>query len=98
MTGNLAGKLAIVTGGASGLGAEIAARLVRDGARVIVTDIDGDRLTETAEQVGAEWYTHDVTDEQRWQELVDSALERHGRLDILVNNAGILGPATGNDP
>lgn len=81
---NLAGKVAIVTGAASGIGKATAVRLAADGAAVIATDI-----APPPHYSGAIEFLHqDVADVARWSEVVDHALARHGRLDILVNNAG----------
>ena len=72
----LEGQIAIVTGGARGLGHATAARLERDGARVAVFDLDGEPPV-------------DVTDEARVREAVSAVLAEHGRVDILVNNVGV---------
>ena len=82
--GNLAGKVAIVTGAASGIGKATAARLAADGAKVIATDI----APVPAYSAGIEFLQQDVADPARWAEVVDHAVGQHGRLDILVNNAG----------
>ncbi|GEL96228.1 glucose 1-dehydrogenase [Cellulomonas composti] len=90
--GRLEGKVAIVTGGARGMGEADTRRLVAEGARVVV----GDVLDEPGAAVAAELgdhavYTHlDVTDEASWAAAVDLAHERFGPVDVLVNNAGIL--------
>lgn len=84
------GRVAIVTGAASGLGAAIAARLNAEGATVIATDIDGVAGTAAAgaRNRGA-FLQHDVTQEADWTRVVAETQERFGPLDILVNNAGI---------
>jgi NAD(P)-dependent dehydrogenase (short-subunit alcohol dehydrogenase family) len=94
MMGQLDGKVAIVTGGASGIGAASAQTLAREGAKVVVTDIDeprGNALVAAIAETGGEavFLAHDVTDEQRWQEVVAESDRRYGRLDILFSNAGI---------
>ncbi len=85
----LAGQVAFVTGGGSGLGAAICRRLARDGATVVVNDI----VTSAAEAMAAEIQGHaavfDVSDATAFDGAVDGAVARLGRLDILVNNAGI---------
>lgn len=96
--GKLDGKVAIVTGGASGLGRATAERLVRDGATVVITDIRAHEVEATAAEIGASALVQDVTDEARWTELVTAVIADHGGLDILVNNAGILGPSVGSTP
>lgn len=85
------GKIALVTGGGSGLGAASCARLAEEGAIVVVSDINAASAEAVAAQIGGgAWSAHqDVTDESRWRELIDEIVERHGGLNILVNNAGI---------
>src|SRR3954453_11915889 len=88
------GKNAPITGGASGIGAACAATLAREGAAVVVSDIDDPRGTALVSEIGAaggqaSYLSHDVTNEQRWQEVVTEIERRSGRLDILVANAGI---------
>jgi NAD(P)-dependent dehydrogenase (short-subunit alcohol dehydrogenase family) len=89
------GKIALVTGGAQGLGAAIARMLAREGAKVAVTDINEEGARDTVARIEADYpgfavaYRHDVTDEARWQEVLADAAERFGGLNILVNNAGI---------
>jgi NAD(P)-dependent dehydrogenase (short-subunit alcohol dehydrogenase family) len=92
--GQVEGKVAIVTGGASGIGAACAETLAREGARVVISDIDDARGAALAEKIGAAghhaiYLAHDVTDEARWQEVVGEIEQRYGRLDILFANAGI---------
>lgn len=88
MTGRVEGKIALVTGGAMGLGRADCLRLAEEGARVIVTDIDFDRACAVAAEVGGEAFHHDVRSEERWAQIMSEVDARHGRLDILVNNAG----------
>lgn len=86
--GRVQDKVALITGGARGLGAEDARLLAREGAKVIITDVlDG---AETAAETGGDFLSHDVTDEQRWIEVIETVRDRYGRLDILVNNAGLM--------
>ncbi|HEY7455767.1 MAG TPA: SDR family NAD(P)-dependent oxidoreductase [Solirubrobacterales bacterium] len=80
----LEGRKALVTGGASGIGAAIAARLAAEGAEVWVGDIDADGAAKVASEVNGHWLSLDVTD----PEAARSAVEETGALDILVNNAG----------
>lgn len=91
MAGRVDGKVALITGGASGLGAESARRLAREGAKVVITDLATDAGETLAEEIGgtALFLTQDVTDEARWGEVVDATLERFGKIDVLVNSAGI---------
>ncbi len=91
MAGRLAGKVAMVTGGAQGLGAAMAAKFVAEGARVVVTDINAAGARATAAGLGAAAAArgHDVTSPDEWQAALAFATERFGGLHILVNNAGI---------
>ena len=88
------GKVAIVTGAGRGLGSAIASLLAREGAKVIVTDINavnGNNIAEEIRMGGGEalFMKHDVTKESDWVEVIRVAVERYGKLDILVNNAGV---------
>ncbi|HXA89559.1 MAG TPA: SDR family oxidoreductase [Mycobacterium sp.] len=91
MTLSLAGKVAIVTGGASGLGLGIVEKFVAAGAGVVVADVNDDAGREVAAQCGARaWFHHaDVADVADVDALVQAAVERFGGLDVMVNNAGI---------
>ena len=94
----LHGKVALVTGGASGLGAAIIRRLVSEGAKVAITDIQGDAGRRLGEELGCEFFDQDVTDERRWAAVISEVERRFGALHILVNNAGIEGPMDAADP
>jgi NAD(P)-dependent dehydrogenase (short-subunit alcohol dehydrogenase family) len=86
----LAGKIALVTGGASGIGLAAARRFAEHGAVVVIADIDAAAArTATAADPALHATQLDVTDETRWAAVVDETLERFGRLDVLVNSAGI---------
>lgn len=85
----IAGKVAVVTGGASGIGRGIAEQLIARGAQVVIADINEDRLLPVAEEIGAVGVHTDVTDAESVQALADATLERFGRVDIVVNNAGV---------
>ena len=91
-------KVAIITGGANGMGAEEARMFAREGATVVVADMrdeDGEAVvTQIAESGGTGVYVHtDVTSESDWQRLVDQTVSQFGKLNILVNNAGISSTA-----
>ncbi|MFJ4376548.1 SDR family oxidoreductase [Pseudomonas japonica] len=90
--GRVAGKVAIVTGGARGIGRASVRLLVREGARVVIADIDEAAGEALAAELGEAtlFVRHDASSERAWQALVGVVRERYGRLDILVNNAGIL--------
>jgi NAD(P)-dependent dehydrogenase (short-subunit alcohol dehydrogenase family) len=94
MTGQVAGKVALVTGGASGIGAAVAELLAREGASVVVSDVDelkGPEVVAGIKKAGGEatFLHQDVTSEPRWIEIVAEVEKRYGRLDVLVSNAGI---------
>ena len=94
MQGRLAGRVALVTGAASGIGKAIAERLAAEGASVLVTDIQEELGAQTVAgiaQTGAKvaFLRHDVVSEADWQAAVDRCVEEFGGLDILVNNAGL---------
>lgn len=93
--GQVEGKVALVTGGASGIGAATARVLAREGAKVVITDLDDGGGTALAAQLGGHYIHHDVTDEDGWKSLAADTEQRFGRLDIVVANAGIgiMGPA-----
>lgn len=85
----LAGKTAIVTGGASGFGAGIVRKFVDEGARVLIADLNGDGAAALAKDLGAKSQQVDVSKDASVAALVDAAYAAFGKLDILVNNAGV---------
>ncbi len=91
MSGRVAGKVALVTGAASGLGAAAARLLAAEGARVLVTDVQDEAGARVAAEIGeAARFRHlDVTSEAEWQAAIADAVAAFGKLDVLVNNAGI---------
>ena len=91
MTGSLAGKVAIVTGGASGLGQGIVEKFVAEGADVMIADVNDDAGQRIAAQCGARASFHrtDVADAEDVDGLIKAAVDRFGGLDVMVNNAGI---------
>ena len=92
------GKIALVTGGAAGLGAAIARRLIGEGATVTITDIRAEAGRALGQELGCEFLQQDVSEEKRWEAVIGQVEERHGALHILVNNAGIEGPVDPADP
>src|SRR5208283_1216932 len=91
----VSGKVAIVTGAASGLGKAITMLLAAEGAKVVATDInetEGKAVADEIKKKGGEalFLRHDVAKESEWKGVVERATEQHGRLDILVNCAGVF--------
>jgi NAD(P)-dependent dehydrogenase (short-subunit alcohol dehydrogenase family) len=92
--GQVEGKVAIVTGGASGIGAACAATLAREGAKVVVTDLDDTGGQAVVDKIGsagdeAIFLHQDVSLEESWPGIIEAAEQRFGRLDVMVANAGI---------
>ncbi len=84
------GRVAIVTGGAQGIGEACARRFAREGAKVVIADLDAQRGRALADELGATFISCDVGDKAQVDTLVATTAHQHGRIDILVNNAGIL--------
>ncbi|WP_040495934.1 glucose 1-dehydrogenase [Ilumatobacter nonamiensis] len=100
--GRVDDKVALITGGARGLGEATGRLMAREGATVVLTDIlddDGKALAESIQSEGgmAEYIRQDVTDEDQWDELISDITSRHGRIDVVVNNAGVVHDATVED-
>lgn len=92
--GRIDGKVALVTGGASGIGRSCAMRLAEEGALVMVTDIQESLGTEVVSAIvsaggRASFLRHDVTSEPAWEDVIAATKDEFGKLDVLVNNAGI---------
>lgn len=87
--GRVEGKVAIVTGGGSGLGEADAEMLAAEGAHVLVTDVNEEAGRAVAERIGGVYAKHDVSHEEDWKDIIHLTISRFGKLDILVNNAGI---------
>ena len=100
MTGRVKGKVALVTGAAQGIGKSCVELLVKEGAFVILSDIQDQEGKKTAAEMGpAVAYRHlDVSREEEWEKTIGSILKEKGRLDIVVNNAGIMGFEKGMGP
>ncbi|WP_223461778.1 MULTISPECIES: glucose 1-dehydrogenase [unclassified Pseudomonas] len=86
------GKVCIITGAASGIGREDALLLAREGAKVVLTDLNEEAGRQVATEIGANalFIRHDIASESDWQNVVKTTVEHFGRLDVLVNNAAIL--------
>ena len=94
MVDRVAGKVALVTGGGSGIGRASSLTLAREGARLVVTDLNADSAAETAAMIveagdKARSMAQDTTDEEVWKAVIASIRETEGRLDIVLNNAGV---------
>ena len=89
---DLSGKVALVTGAASGIGLEIARTFSTLGAQLVLTDIDEDNLRVAAGQFSGDaiLLQHDVADEGGWSNVYGAVTQKFGRLDILINNAGVM--------
>jgi 3(or 17)beta-hydroxysteroid dehydrogenase len=97
--GRVEGKVALVTGGASGIGKATARMLAREGASVAITDISESAGTAAASEIaGAIFIKHDVSSEQQWQDVIAQTIAEFGKLDILVNCAGISGSNAPQNP
>jgi NAD(P)-dependent dehydrogenase (short-subunit alcohol dehydrogenase family) len=106
MSGRLDGRVAVITGGASGMGRATVERFLAEGARVVVADINAEHATSTIDELAADYGDHvgfirtDVAEEDAVAAVVAAAVDRFGRLDIVFNNAGIggaFGPITDVD-
>lgn len=88
----LANKIAIITGGARGMGAETCRLFVAEGATVVIADLLEAEGLALAEELGqaASFHRLDVSNEDNWQQLVNETAQRFGRIDVLVNNAAVL--------
>lgn len=90
MTFDVKDKVVLVTGAASGIGAATARLAAARGAKVIATDVDGERIQGVAADCQCIGLKHDVTSPEDWDNAIAAAVHHHGRLDALVSNAGIV--------
>jgi NAD(P)-dependent dehydrogenase (short-subunit alcohol dehydrogenase family) len=86
---DVSGMVAVVTGGASGIGKGVAQRLVERGAQVVIADIEEAPLHAAAEEIGADGFRTDVSDAASVQALADHVMDRFGKVNLVFNNAGI---------
>ena len=97
MMGQLENKVAVITGGGTGIGRETALLFAKEGAKVVVTDINEQAAATTGEDIGelsggqdtALHIKHDVSKEEDWVTVVDESVRTFGKIDVLFNNAGI---------
>lgn len=94
MSNRFTGQIVCITGGANGIGRGAAENFAREGAHVVITDMDtekGDALAKVISENGgaASFIEHDVTSEEQWISVMATISKAHGRLDVLINNAGI---------
>ncbi|SDC80553.1 short chain dehydrogenase [Melghirimyces thermohalophilus] len=90
----LQGKVALITGAAGGQGKEEAFLFAKEGACVVITDIQEELLEQTGKELlqvspQASYFQHDVTSKAQWESIVSQVVEKYGKIDILVNNAGV---------
>jgi NAD(P)-dependent dehydrogenase (short-subunit alcohol dehydrogenase family) len=88
----IAGKVCVVTGGASGIGKALASRFVAEGAKaVVIADLNGDAVSAVASDIGAQSFAVDVRDESAIASMVSAVESEHGQIDLFCSNAGIIG-------
>jgi NAD(P)-dependent dehydrogenase (short-subunit alcohol dehydrogenase family) len=92
MSGRLANKTAVITGGCSGIGLATARRFAEEGARVVVADIDDAKGKQVADEIGGLYVHTEVTDKEQVDALFATAKETYGSVDVAFNNAGISPP------
>jgi NAD(P)-dependent dehydrogenase (short-subunit alcohol dehydrogenase family) len=92
MTGRLEGKVAVVTGGCSGIGLATVRRFAEEGARVVIGDVDDDRGKQVADEVDGSYVHADVTSKEQVDALFAAAKDTYGSVDVAFNNAGISPP------
>lgn len=100
--GRMENKVALITGAGSGIGKASALRLAKEGAKIILTDINADNLKEVANEIssfGSEsiYFTHDVSKESEWATIVEEGIKAFSEIHVLVNSAGISNPGATMD-
>ena len=96
--GRVQDKVALITGGAGGLGGSTARLMAREGAKVVIADLADDAGKALAAELGGDYQRLDVTSEDQWQSVVSAVTSKHGRIDVLVNGAGIEGDFVRGSP
>ena len=96
--GRMDGKVALISGGAGGLGAATARLMAREGARVVLADLADEAGQALAREIGGEYHRLDVRHEADWTRVVRAVDAEHGRIDVLVNGAGIEGDFVNGSP
>ncbi|MER3554178.1 MAG: short-chain dehydrogenase [Meiothermus sp.] len=94
---DFSGKVVVITGGASGMGAAAAGEFTKAGAKVVLVDRNEEMARGVAKELGAEALTGDVSGSKFCDSVIEQTMSRHGRLDVLVNAAGIIVRARGED-
>ena len=92
LTQRLAGKVAVITGGGSGIGFATATRMAAEGATIVIGDMDEHSGQKAADELGGLFVKVNVADEAQVDNLFDTAMKAYGRIDIAFNNAGISPP------
>ncbi|WP_240375007.1 SDR family NAD(P)-dependent oxidoreductase [Bacillus piscicola] len=87
-------KVAIITGGASGIGASVARLFAAEGAVVVAADINEDALSTVSQEENIHGVKLDVTSDENWQQVIRDVEKEHGKIDILINNAGVTSEKT----
>lgn len=96
----VSGKVVLITGAASGMGASHARTLASEGAKIVIADIDEESGASVAQEIGddqAIFFKLDVSDYENWDQVIDRTIERFGKLDALINNAGIFSAGSVED-
>ena len=96
--GRVQDKIALVTGGAGGLGGATARRMAEQGATVAICDVADEQGQALAKELGGDYHRLDVTNEDNWAAVAKAVADKHGRIDILVNGAGIEGDFVNGSP
>ncbi len=96
--GRMQDKVALITGGAGGLGGATARLMAREGAKVVIADLADDAGNALASELGGDYQRLDVTSEDQWQAVASAVASKHGRIDVLVNGAGIEGDFVRGSP